>query len=130
VGRFENVATLVGLVARGPDLAGGCIFDDFNGDGRPDVLTSAFDVAHGATLFVNKGDGTFEDRSSDSGLDDQVYALNVSRADFDNDGDLDLLLLRGAWEGPARMSLLRNKGNGSFEDVTIAAGLGQPIATE
>src|SRR4051794_25909580 len=39
-GRFENVATLVGLVARGPDLAGGCIFDDLTGDGRPDVFTT------------------------------------------------------------------------------------------
>ena len=35
------------------------------------------------------------------GLGDQVYALNVTRADFDNDGDLDVLLLRGGWEQPA-----------------------------
>ena len=33
-----------------------------------------------------------------AGLGDQVYALNVTRADFDNDGDLDVLLLRGGWE--------------------------------
>ena len=128
--RFENVATLVGLVARGPDLAGGSLFDDFTGDGRPDVFTTTFDVNHGASLYVNRGDGTFEDRSKAAGLDDQVYALNGSRADFDNDGDLDVLLLRGAWEGPARMSLLRNKGDGTFEDITMAAGLGLPIATE
>ncbi len=78
---------MVGLVARGPDLAGGCIFDDFNGDGRPDLFTTSFDVTHGASLYVNRGDGTFEDRSDAAGLDDQVYALNVSRADYDNDGD-------------------------------------------
>jgi hypothetical protein len=130
LGRFENVAIRVGLIARGPDLAGGCIFDDFNGDGRPDVFTSSFDVAHGASLYINNGDGTFEDRSKAAGLDDQVYALNVTRADFDNDGRLDVLLLRGAWEKPARMSLLRNKGGGVFEDVTVAAGLGEPISTE
>jgi FG-GAP-like repeat/ASPIC and UnbV len=130
LGRFENVASLVGLVARGPDLAGGCLFDDFTGDGLPDVLTTTFDVTHGASLYVNRGDGTFEDRSSSAGLDDQVYALNGSRADFDNDGDLDVLFLRGAWEGPARMSLLRNNGCGVFEDVTVASGLGEPIATE
>ncbi|MGP0068487.1 MAG: FG-GAP-like repeat-containing protein [Isosphaeraceae bacterium] len=130
LGRFENVATLVGLIARGPDLAGGCIFDDFNGDGRPDILTTSFDVANGASLYVNRGDGRFEDRSSAAGLDEQVYALNLTRADFDNDGRLDVLLLRGAWEKPARMSLLRNKGDGVFEDVTVAAGLGVPISSE
>jgi len=130
LGRFENVAIRVGLIARGPDLAGGCIFDDFTGDGRPDLFTSSFDVAHGASLFVNSGDGTFEDRSKAAGLDDQVYALNVTRADYDNDGQLDVLLLRGAWEKPARMSLLRNKGGGVFEDVTVASGLGEPISTE
>jgi FG-GAP-like repeat/ASPIC and UnbV len=130
VGRFENIASLVGLVARGPDLAGGCLFDDFTGDGRPDVLTTTFDVTHGASFYVNRGDGTFEDRSASAGLDDQVYALNGSRADIDNDGDLDVLLLRGAWEGPARMSLLRNNGGGVFEDITVVSGLGEPIATE
>ena len=65
-----------------------------------------------------------------AGLGDQVYALNVARADFDNDGDLDVVLLRGGWESPMRLSLLRNKGNGTFDDVTIAAGLAEPIATE
>jgi hypothetical protein len=130
VGRFENVATRVGLVARGPDLAGGCLFDDFNGDGRPDVFTTTFDVNHGASLYINKGDGTFEDRSVAGGLDDQVYCLNASKADYDNDGDLDVLMLRGAWEKPARMSLLRNRGDGTFEDVTVASGLGEPIASE
>ena len=111
-------------------MAGGCIFDDFNGDGRPDLFTTSFDVDRGASLFVNRGDGTFEDRSDAAGLDDQVYALNVTRADYDNDGGLDVLLLRGGWEKPARLSLLRNKGDGAFEDVTVAAGLGEPIATE
>ena len=130
MGRFENVATRVGLIARGPDLAGGSIFDDFTGDGRPDLFTTSLDVDHGASLYVNRGDGTFEDRSAAAGLDDQVYALNVTRADYDNDGHLDVLLLRGAWEKPARMSLLRNKGDGAFEDVTVASGLGEPIATE
>jgi hypothetical protein len=130
LGKLENVASLVGLVARGPDLAGGCIFDDFTGDGRPDIFETTFDVTHGASLYVNKGDGTFEDRSTAAGLSEQVYALNATRADYDNDGDLDVLLLRGAWEDPARMSLLRNKGNGSFEDVTVKSGLDEPIGTE
>ncbi len=130
LGRFENVALRVGLLTRGPDLAGGSVFDDFTGDGRPDIFTSSFDVVHGATLYVNRGDGRFEDRTEAAGLNDQVYALNVTRADYDNDGWLDVLLLRGGWEKPARLSLLRNKGSGVFEDVTVASGLGEPIATE
>jgi hypothetical protein len=56
--------------------------------------------------------------------------LNVRGADFDNDGHRDVLLLRGGWEKLLRLSLLRNHGDGSFEDVTAAAGLWEPIATE
>ncbi len=129
VGLFENVASRVGLTSRGPNLAGGSVFDDFNGDGLPDLLTTSLDVARGASLFVNQGDGAFADRSAQAGLGDQVYALNLAHADFDNDGDLDVVLLRGAGESPLRLSLLRNNGDGSFEDVTMAAGLGEPIAT-
>ncbi|MFI5454109.1 MAG: CRTAC1 family protein [Isosphaerales bacterium] len=129
VGRFENVAPLVGLGVRGANMAGGSVFDDFTGDGLPDILTSSFDADLGASLFVNRGDGTFEDRSGPAGLTSQPLALNVAHADFDNNGRLDVLLLRGGWEKPSRMSLLRNKGGGVFEDVTVAAGLAEPIAS-
>jgi hypothetical protein len=54
----------------------------------------------------------------------------VTRADFDNDGNLDVLLLRGGWENPMRLSLLRNKGYGQFEDVTVSSGMAEPIASE
>ena len=127
---FVNVAERVGLGVRGPNLAGGSIFDDFNGDGRPDLLTTSIDADNGASLYINRDDGTFEDRSAAAGLSQQVYALNLARADFDNDGNPDVILLRGAWERPARLSLLRNKGGGVFEDVTTASGLGEPLATE
>jgi hypothetical protein len=130
VGRFENVATAAGLGERGPNQAGGSIFDDFTGDGRPDLFTTSLDADLGASLFVNRGDGTFEDRSASAGLGDQVYALNVTRTDYDNDGALDVLLLRGGWEHPMRLSLLRNRGDGTFEDVTEASGLDEPIASE
>jgi hypothetical protein len=130
VGRFKNVAMKAGLGSRGPNLAGGSIFDDFNGDGLPDLFTSCIDADRGASLYINRGDGTFDDHFTKAGIDDQIYSLNVTRADYDNDSDLDVLLLRGAWEFPARLSLLRNRGDGTFDDVTIASGLGEPIASE
>jgi hypothetical protein len=121
VGRFVNVAPLVGLNSRGTNQAGGSIFDDFTGDGLPDLLTTSLDVDRGASLFVNRGNGRFEDRSDAAGLSDQVYALNLARADFDNDGFLDVLLLRGGWEKAMRLSLLRNTGKSAFEVITIAS---------
>jgi len=130
IGRFENVALAAGLNVRGPNLAGGSIFDDFTGDGLPDLFTTSLNADRGASFYVNKGDGTFEDRSTSAGLGDQIYALNVTRADFDNDGNLDVLLLRGGWENPMRLSLLRNRGDGIFDDVTVSSGLSQPIACE
>jgi hypothetical protein len=130
VGRFENVAPRVGLGVRGPNLAGGSVFDDFNGDGLPDLLATSVDIDVGAALFINRGDGTFEDRSVTAGLGQQIYVLNLARADYDNDGNPDVLLLRGAWEKPAPLSLLHNKGGGVFEDATISSGLGEPISSE
>ncbi len=56
----------------------------------------------------------------------------MSRADYDydNDGDLDVVLLRGGRETPIHLSLLRNRGDGVFDDMTLASGLGKPIQTE
>jgi tetratricopeptide (TPR) repeat protein len=129
IGRFENVAPQAGLNSRGPNMAGGSIFDDFTGDGAPDVITTSFDTDLGASLFVNRGDGTFEDRSESAGLQGQPLSVNAAQADFDNDGRLDVIMVRGGWENAARLTLLHNIGQGRFEDVTIATGLGEPIAS-
>ena len=129
-GRFLNVAPLVGLDSRGPNMLGGSVFDDFTGDGRPDILVLSGDWDLGGSLFVNRGDGRFEDRGTSAGLADQRLSVNLAHADFDNDGDLDVLALRGGWETPYRLSLLRNKGDGVFDDVTVSAGLGEPIASQ
>src|SRR5262249_25016296 len=118
VGRFSNVAPLIGLSGRGANMAGGCIFDDFSGDGRPDLLLTSLDTELGAALFVNRGDGTFEDHTAKAKLANQPLAVNAAHADFDNDGKLDVLLLRGGWESPCPLTLLRNTGNDTFEDIT------------
>ncbi len=129
-GHFANVAPTAGLTVRGPNQAGGAVFDDFTGDRLPDLMTTSLDSDRGASFFINHGEGKFEEHSSSAGLDDQVYALNLVQADYDNDGDLDVVMLRGGWEKPMRMSLLRNRGDGTFDDATLSAGLGLPIATE
>ena len=129
LGRFPNVAARIGLDPGG-NMAGGSILDDFNGDGLIDVFTSTANPVRGASLFVNRGDGTFEDRSEKAGLTRQIAALNCNQADYDNDGDLDVYLMRGGWEYPIRPSLLRNEGDGTFNDVTRASGVGTPIASQ
>ena len=98
---------------------------------RPARRLHAHDRARaGGTAFCATA-ATAPSRTSpeSAGLDDQVLSLNACHADFDNDGTLDILMLRGAWEVPRRMSLLRNRG-GTFDDVTLSAGLGEPIATQ
>ncbi len=130
VGRFRNVAARVGLDALGENNAGGCIVDDFDGDGLLDAFMTNLDPERGPGLFINRGDGTFDERSGSAGLAGQVGAANATHADYDNDGDLDVLLLRGGWEWAKRPSLLRNRGDGTFEDVTASAGLIAPIACQ
>ena len=130
IGRFTNVSSLVGLDSRGPNMSGGNVFDDFDGDGLADLFVISTDWTIPASLFINMGDGRFEDRGHSWGLDGQKMALNLTHADYDNDGRLDVLILRGGWETPYRLSLLRNTAKGTFEDVTVAAGLDRPIATQ
>jgi hypothetical protein len=127
--RMVNVASRVGLNVRGESMSGGCLVDDFDNDGLLDVFMPTTDPERGALFLRNRGDGRFEDVSDAAGLAEQVLSLNAVHADYDNDGHLDILMLRGAWEVPRRMTLLRNRG-GRFEDVTLAAGLGEPIASQ
>src|SRR5262249_14498330 len=60
------------------------------------------------------------------GLKALVGGLNIIHGDYDNDGDLDVVVLRGGWMqkgGRYPTSLLRNNGDGTFDDVTEEAGL-------
>jgi hypothetical protein len=124
--RFPDVAREAGLDVFG--LSGGAILDDFDRDGDFDLMTSSIGFNDQMKLFRNRGDGTFEDRTAVSGLLGETGGLNLVQADYDNDGWVDALVLRGGWmgsEGRFPVSLLRNtgKGDGTFTDVTRAAGL-------
>lgn len=125
--RFPNVAAAVGLHVNRP--SGGALLDDFDGDGRLDLITTTIDPCRAALFFHNAGDGSFVDRTKGSGLEAQLGGLNAVHADYDNDGDNDVLILRGGWmgeRGRMRNSLLRNEGGGRFADVTHDAGLAEP----
>jgi tetratricopeptide (TPR) repeat protein len=128
LGRFKDVAPAAGLNLF--SMAAGVIVDDFQNNGRLDVVTSSYDMCQPMHYFRNKGDGTFEDCSSKAGLSGQLGGLNILQADYNNDGCVDILVLRGGWELPQRKSLLRNNCDGTFTDVTEKAGLAQPTSTQ
>ena len=124
IGSFKNIAPAVGLNAIEP--AGGSIIEDFDNDGLLDIVTSTWDPCRPVRYYHNQGDGTFEDRSEAAGLDGQLGGLNMVQADYDNDGWMDFLVMRGAWIGEMRVSLLRNNHDDTFVDVTYDAGLAPP----
>jgi hypothetical protein len=124
VGRFVDVAPAAGL--NFVSMAGGVAVDDFENNGLLDVVVSSYDVCQPLRYFHNNGDGTFSDRTAQAGLSGELGGLNLIQGDYNNDGCMDLLVLRGAWEFPERKSLLRNNCDGTFTDVTEQAGLAQP----
>ncbi|HEY8670532.1 MAG TPA: CRTAC1 family protein, partial [Terriglobales bacterium] len=128
VGRFTDVAAAAGLNSF--SMAGGVIVDDFENNGLLDVVTSSYDQCEALHYFHNNGDGTFTDRGAQAGLADELGGLNLIQTDYNNDGCIDIFVLRGGWQAPARSSLLRNNCDGTFTDVTESAGLAQPIASQ
>lgn len=122
--RFPNIATELGIDVLG--MAGGVVLEDLDNDGFVDIMASAWGLEEQLVFLRNAGDGSFEDRTAAAGLTGLCGGLNLSHADYDNDGDADILVLRGAWKIFPKghpNSLLRNNGDGTFSDVTVAAGL-------
>lgn len=124
IGNFPDVAPQANLLAT--EHSGGVIVDDFDGDGLLDVMLSSSGPLDQLRFFHNNGDGTFSDRTRQAGLTGELGGLNIVETDYNNDGHPDVLVLRGGWWGKFGeypMSLLRNNGNGTFDDVTEEAGL-------
>ena len=124
IGEFPDIAAAAGLDVMGH--AGGVIMEDFDGDGLLDIMVTSSGPRDQMRLFRNKGDGSFEDVTDSSGLKGETGGLNLVVTDYNNDGHPDVLVLRGGWWGKFGeypMSLLRNNGDGTFDDVTEEAGL-------
>ena len=100
---------------------------DFHGDGRLDLFV-ANDIGPNY-LFRNKGDGTFEDVAMQEGValgsrkPDPQANMGVAVGDYDEDGDLDVLVTTFSGEG---YTLYRNEGGKFFTDVSVEAGLVAP----
>jgi hypothetical protein len=128
---FDDIASRLGLNKR--SHGGGSVIEDFNNDGWPDILITSWGPSDTISLFINDGKGNFKDLTTAWGLTGQAACLQVTKADYNNDGWVDLLLLRGAWyqqEGDLPRTLLMNTGKGSFTDVTIKAGLTKRAPTQ
>ena len=129
VARFADVAPALGLDTVG--LAGGSVMEDFDADGDLDLMASSWGLRDPLRYMRNNGDGTFDDATIEAGLEGIVRGLNLVSADYDNDGFADVLVLRGAWtRNPIPNSLLRSNGDGTFTDVTEAAGLSRGAPTQ
>ncbi|MCH8211069.1 MAG: CRTAC1 family protein [Planctomycetes bacterium] len=107
-------------------IAGGVALLDMDNDGDLDVyLIQSGRIGEpewepaGNQLFRNRGDGSFENVTDNSGAEDRGYGMGVATGDYDNDGDVDLYVTN-----VGRNTLLRNEGNGRFVDVTDEAGVG------
>jgi hypothetical protein len=123
-GTFADVSAAAGIFRANGTYGLGVLTADFDNDGWPDVYVANDSTA--SALYHNKKNGTFEDVAIDAGCalspDGKPQAgMGVSAADYDLDGNLDLVKTNFAGDTP---SLYHNLGGGNFEDATFTAGLG------
>jgi hypothetical protein len=136
-GTFEDVTEKAGVAGRGFNSA--VAVGDYDNDGYPDIYIAG--VARNL-LYHNRRDGTFADVTDLAGVGDTNTGISAVWVDMDNDGRLDLFVgnyltldpdpkLYFATEGyPGPLSyppefnvLYRNRGDGTFEDVSATAGI-------
>ncbi len=139
-GSFEDVTAHAKLAGSGYAVM--AVAGDYDNDGFPDLYVVTVGQSQ---LYRNRGDGTFEDVTVRAGLGHRGTGMAAVFADFDNDGWLDLFhanYLRfdpsyrlffqpdgfpGALAYQPEMNVLyRNRGDGTFEDVSESSGIRLP----
>src|SRR5450755_3994200 len=141
-GSFTDVTKEDGLANAGDGNYGmGVAIGDYDNDGYPDIFVTSYGRN---ILYHNNGDGTFTDATAKAGVAGGGWSVSAGFFDYDNDGHLELFVTRymewdtghskacgGAWhtycppaEFPATTNLLyRNRGDGTFEDVSQKSGI-------
>jgi hypothetical protein len=124
-GTFTDVSESAGILGASGTYGLGVLAADLDNDGWPDIYV-ANDSAPSA-LYQNKKNGKFQDIAVEAGCalspDGKAQAgMGISAADYDLDGNLDLVKTNFAGDTP---SLYHNVGGANFEDATFAAGLGK-----
>ncbi|MFI5131145.1 MAG: VCBS repeat-containing protein [Chitinophagales bacterium] len=140
--RFEDVTENAGLTTN--RWCTGVSMVDINQDGFLDIYINVSGSSKfGNTanlLYINNRNGTFTEEAAKYGIADPRLTMNASFFDYDRDGDLDLFLItnpadesvgdvntvleiQSDGESPGTDILYRNNGNGTFSDVSKAAGI-------
>ena len=120
--RFTNVTTASGFSVQGESW--GAAWGDANQDGLPDVYLTRH-LGQGL-LYINQGNGLFVESTPEFfGRTTRGDKHGAAWADFNNDGNQDLLQLRG---GAQTTQLFQNNGQNSFSDVAATEGLDYPAS--
>jgi hypothetical protein len=123
-GTLTQIADAAGLAyaTYGKDDGFICSFADYDNDGLMDVAFSG--GGDKEALYRQNSDGTFSDVTAPAGLNPRKLCQGIAWGDYNNDGLLDLYVARGSDRGTNfGNTLYRNNGNGTFTDVTAAAGV-------
>jgi hypothetical protein len=123
-GTFTDVSEASGILKANGTYGLGVLTADLDNDGWPDIYVANDSTA--SALYQNKKNGKFEDIAIEAGCalspDGKPQAgMGISAADYDLDGNLDLVKTNFAGDTP---SLYHNLGGANFEDATFTAGLG------
>ena len=123
-GTFTDVSEAAGITRASGTYGLGVLVADFDNDGWPDIYVANDSTA--SALYQNKKNGKFEDIAIEAGCalsaDGKPQAgMGVSAADYDLDGNLDIVKTNFAGDTP---SLYHNRGGAEFDDATFTGGLG------
>jgi hypothetical protein len=124
-GTFTDVTVKAGVEDKNRYYGFTPIFVDINGDGKPDLVVG--NDSEPNFLYINKGDGTFEDDSLVSGFalnndGREIASMGIAAGDYENNGLIDFFISDFSDDYKV---LFHNDGNASFTDVSYKAGIAQ-----